>query len=119
MTHYGVPAETRRVDSRTMTFVPRAALGPGEDLTVKVVVTHGVLNVPASKWQQGKDAFYELPGMAGWLLTLIYIVFGLGFFVLAFYAVAYGKSERTDLWGPGDVESDVQRSGYHTPFRPM
>jgi len=72
---YGAPADVRRVDARTVSFVPRAAVPPGEKLDVKIVVPHGVLDVTMSDWQQGKEASYEIPGLVGQIDTLAYIIF--------------------------------------------
>lgn len=72
---YGAPADVRRVDARTVSFVPRAAVPPGEKLDVKIVVPHGVLDVAMSDWQQGKEASYEIPGLVGQIDTLAYILF--------------------------------------------
>jgi hypothetical protein len=72
---YGAPADVRRVDAHTVTFVSRAALPPGEKLDVKVVVPHGVLGVAMSDWQQGKEASYKIPGVVGQIDTMAFIVF--------------------------------------------
>jgi hypothetical protein len=72
---YGAPADVRRVDARTVSFVPRAAVPPGERLDVKIVVPHGVLDVAMSDWQQGKEASYKIPGLVGQIDTLAYIIF--------------------------------------------
>jgi len=72
---YGVPADVRHVDARTVSFVPRAAVPPGEKLDVKIVVPHGVLDVAMSDWQQGKEASYKIPGLVGQIDTLAYIIF--------------------------------------------
>ena len=74
---YGAPADVRRVDARTVSFVPRAALPPGENLDVKIVVPHGVLDATMSDWQQGKEVSYKIPGLVGQIDTLAYIVFPL------------------------------------------
>jgi hypothetical protein len=72
---YGAPSDVRRVDARTVAFVPRAALPPGERLDVKVVVPHGVLDAAVSDWQQGKEASYQIPGVVGQIDTVVFIVF--------------------------------------------
>ena len=72
---YGAPADVRRVDARTVSFVPRAAVPPGEKLDVKIVVPHGVLDAAMSDWQQGKEASYKIPGLVGQIDTLAYIIF--------------------------------------------
>jgi hypothetical protein len=72
---YGAPADVRRVDAHTVTFVSRAALPPGEKLDVKVVVPHGVLGAAMSDWQQGKEASYKIPGVVGQIDTMAFIVF--------------------------------------------
>jgi hypothetical protein len=71
---YGAPADVRRVDARTVSIVPRAALPPGDTLAVKVVVPHGVLDAAMSDWQQGKEVPYKIPGLVGQVDTLVYIV---------------------------------------------
>lgn len=52
MKSFGVPADARRVDARTVEFVSRGPLPPGQELEVQVTFPHGVLNVGMPAWQQ-------------------------------------------------------------------
>jgi uncharacterized membrane protein YgcG len=59
--NFGVPAEARQVDERTVEFVAKGALPPGKELEVQVVVPHGVLALAApvaSKSQPKKSSEY-------------------------------------------------------------
>ena len=110
--HYGVPADVRRPDAQTVTFVPRRAVAPGEELSVKMVLPHARFELLASGWQQGREAAYELPGMSGPLCTLVYVVIGIGFFGVTVYVLALGKPERTDFWQSETSECDWQHGLY-------
>jgi Predicted membrane protein (DUF2207) len=110
--HYGVPADIRHPDAQTVTFAPRRALVPGEELSVKIMLPHGRLDLPASGWQQGREAAYELPGMSGAVCTIAYVVIGLGFFGVTAYVLALDKHERADCWEPGDADDDWQQDIY-------
>ena len=85
---YGVPAMVRKLDTRTLSFVPSTALQPEETLTVKVVVPHGRLDAITPKWQQGLDVPYALPGLLGRIDTIVLIAIGIGLFVCLYYAIS-------------------------------
>jgi hypothetical protein len=96
---YGVPATIRRLDARTMSFVPSTELQPDETLQVKVVVPHGRLHVTMPNWQRGIDVPYTLPGILGQIDTTVLIVVGVGLFACLFYAISsttYGAGNDID-----------------------
>jgi hypothetical protein len=76
-THYGVPADAQQVDARTVTFVPQRALQPDEEFTVKLYVPHGILNTSVPAWQNGEKVVYRLPGLLGYIDTVVFIAFGI------------------------------------------
>ncbi|MCI5130633.1 MAG: DUF2207 domain-containing protein [Candidatus Electrothrix sp. EH2] len=43
---FGVPAEARQVDERTVEFISHDALPPGKELEIRVAVPHGILDIP-------------------------------------------------------------------------
>ena len=111
---YGAPADVRRIDARTVSFVPHAALLPGEKLDVKIVVPHGVLDAAMSDWQQGKETSYKLPGVIGQIDTLAYIVFPLIILGGALYIAAersqgYTASLQTGIYGEIRVARQEQQ----------
>ncbi|XOF32583.1 MAG: DUF2207 domain-containing protein [Candidatus Electrothrix sp. YB6] len=59
--NFGVPAEPRQIDERTVEFVAKGTLPPGQELEVRVAVPHGILALatPAIlKEQPRKSAEY-------------------------------------------------------------
>jgi hypothetical protein len=85
---YGVSATIRKLDARTLSFVPNTELQPDETLKVKVVVPHGRLDVTMPKWQRGIDVPYTLPGLVGRIDTTALIVLGIGLFACLYYAIS-------------------------------
>jgi hypothetical protein len=115
---YGAPADVRRVDARTVSFVPRAAVPPGEKLDVKIVVPHGVLDAAMSDWQQGKEVPYKIPGLVGQIDTLAYIVFpvillGGALYIAAERSQGYTANRQTGI--NGQIRAAHQgRHEYHS-----
>jgi hypothetical protein len=81
---FGVPADARQVDARTIEFVSRGPLPPGEELEVQVVYPHGLLDLPPPAWQQARgvqpdssqhnpDSLRWLP--CGWAIVLLALAF--------------------------------------------
>jgi hypothetical protein len=85
---YGVPTAVRKLDARTLFFVPSTALQPDEMLKVKVVVPHGRLHMTMPRWQQGIDVPYALPGLVGRIDTIVLIVLGIGLLACLYYAIS-------------------------------
>lgn len=85
--HYGVATDARQVDARTVTFKPRRALQPDEGLTVKLYVPHGRLHTSPPAWQRGEEVAYRLPGLVGYLDTLMFIGLAIALPVLWVLAV--------------------------------
>ena len=93
---YGAPATVRRLDDRTLAFTPSAALQPDEALTVKVVVPHGQLRASMSKWQQGIDVPYTLPGLLGRVDTAVLIVIAIVMFASILYIIGATRFDDGD-----------------------
>lgn len=93
--HYGVGAEMRRVDARTVTFSPHRALQPDEGLTVKLYLPHGRLHTDGSAWQRGEDAAYRLPGLVGYIDTLMFI--GLIIALPAIWVLAASQKQQWEM----------------------
>lgn len=97
---YGVPAEVRQLDSRTLSFTPNTALQPAQTLKVKVVVPPGRLQATMPDWQQGIDTPYVLPGILGKIDAIALIVAGIGLFAGLFYAISWTTSDDVDEIDP-------------------
>ena len=78
VSHYGVPVDSRQLDARTVTFNTRGELQPDEGLTVKLFVPHGRLDTDLPAWQRGEEAAYRLPGLVGYVDTLMFIALAFG-----------------------------------------
>ena len=85
--HYGVATEARQVDARTVTFRPQHAMQPDEGLTVKLYVPHGQFHTGAPAWQRGEEVAYRLPGLVGYLDTLMFIALAIALPVIWMLAV--------------------------------
>lgn len=109
---YGVPAEVRQLDARTLSFMPSTNLQPDETLQVKVVIPHGRLPIAMPDWQQGIDEPYVLPGILGKIDATALIVAGIGLFACLFYAISWtthGENDEIDATlSPGYTESYQQ-----------
>lgn len=121
-TSYGVPAEARQVDARTVTFSTRDPLPAGEGLDVKVILPHGALDAVQPDWQQGKAAPYVLPGVLGYIDTAAFVIFGILILGGALYIAAERSQGYTATIHPG-VNGQIQvvdqrwpsgETGYHT-----
>jgi hypothetical protein len=70
---FGVPADARRIDTRTVGFVSRGALPPGQELEVRISFPHGILNVPVPQWQQQSADKLKVIGFV--VLIIVFVVF--------------------------------------------
>jgi hypothetical protein len=93
--HYGVPTVSRQVDTRTVTFSSHRALQPDEGLTVKLYVPHGRLRTDIPAWQRGEDAAYRLPGLVGYIDTLMFV--GLAIALPAIWILAATQKQQWEM----------------------
>ena len=76
---FGVPADARQLDARTIEFISRRLLPPGEELEVQITFPNGLLNIPLPIWQmrpsQGNAGLrnialgFTLPMLAAFMLA--------------------------------------------------
>lgn len=107
VSHYGVPTVSRQLDARTVTFSPRGELQPDEGLTVKLYVPHGRLSTDIPAWQRGEEVEYRLPGLVGYIDTLMFI--GLAFGLPAVWLLA---SNQKLQW---EMERKARQGGVTNP----
>ncbi len=111
---YGVPAEVRRLDAQTVSFIPHASLQPDEALQVKVVIPSGRLNLAMPDWQQGIDVPYVLPGILGRIDATALIVAGVGLFAWLFYAISWTTDD-----GDDDIDPALSQGQYAESYQHM
>ena len=110
--HYGVPTDAQQIDARTVTFVPQGALQPDEALTVKLYVPHGVLNAPIPAWQRGEEVVYHLPGLLGYIDTVVFVIFG-----IVMIGVWLSSTTQKSHWEVERAEHGTMTGGQHGDYR--
>ena len=73
---FGAPADARQVDDRTVEFVSRAPLPPGEELEIMVSFTHGILDIAPSSWQRAGQEKQSIDWDSVLLVVIIALISG-------------------------------------------
>ncbi|MCI5150214.1 MAG: DUF2207 domain-containing protein, partial [Candidatus Electrothrix sp. MAN1_4] len=56
---FGVPAEARQIDERSVEFVAQGVMPPGQELEVRVAVPHGMLQIIEPKQPKRDSAYWK------------------------------------------------------------
>ena len=91
---FGVAADSRWLDARTVEFIPRESAPGNSDFTVQVSFPHGLVDAPDPNWRQGFGVFEKTP-LTNWFPNVSLseptdlIHWGLRFFIFAFIALLF------------------------------
>ena len=111
---FGVAADSRWLDARTVEFIPRESVPGNQNFIVQLSFPHGLVDVPGPNWRQGFGVFEKIP-LTSWFpkvslsepTDLIY--WGLRFSVIGLIPLLFAASRiRKRRWPQGDYPPEPE-----------